>query len=359
MKIFKCFALLLLGALSINSVHARPVFNIFLPTYYITESTIADFKKACNCDVALNNFGDPQEMAAKIAAGASGYDVIISTGYAIQDLYRMGKFEKIDFTRIKNLENIDPKYLKQEFDPQNEYSIPYAYTPVLLGYNKIELDRLKITPNSWAVLFDEKYLKLLKGRVTVLDSPRNVFGAALIYLGKDPNSQDMNDIADARKLIASVSKYWVRYDSTNFHRALLSGEIWLAMSYSSDLFNAIVEDKKLKPNLRKNLSGMMAKEGGLIELDNIVIPKNSKNKDLAYVFINTVLKAENAYSLGAQTGSSIPNVAAFKLLPKEIIETPWIYPRPEQKIYGFLAYQPKTRIMVNEIWTELKMVCTY
>ena len=42
--------------------------------------------------------------------------------------------------------------------------------------------------NSWALLFDPAVLAKIKGRVTVLDSQRELMSAALLYLGKDANS---------------------------------------------------------------------------------------------------------------------------------------------------------------------------
>lgn len=354
-KISKVILLLGLVICFKFSFAASTVVNIYTTSNYIADSTVTDFEKECKCKLFLNYFSDPQEMAAKIAAGATGYDVIIGTGYAVQDLYRMGKLDALDLKQVSGLKNIAPKFLQQSFDPKNSFSIPYAYTVTLAGYNKTKLDQLGIVPNTWAVFFDEKYLKKLDGRVTVFDSQRNVYAAALLYLGKDPNSTNPQDLADVRKLIEKASHYWVRYDSTTYYRSLLNGDIWLAMSYSNDLFNTIQDSQKAK--LQYKISGMVQKEGNMIELDNLVIPTAAKNKDLAYKFINKVLEPKSSYYLSQDTGSSVPNSRAIKMLSHDITQYNWIYPTESQKIYGFTAYPPKTRIMVNEVWTELKMDC--
>lgn len=333
----------------------EPVVNLYTTSNYIADSTVSDFESKCHCRLFLNYFGDPQEMAAKIAAGATGYDVIIGTGYAIQDLRKMGKLSTLDLAKIPDKTNLAPQFLHQGFDPANSYSLPYAYTPVFLGYNKTKLDQLGIVPNSWAVIFEDKYLKKLQGKVTVFDSQRNVFAAALLYLGKDPNSSNPEDLAAARKLIEHASRYWARFDSTTYYRSLLNGEIWLAMSYSNDLYNTVQDAKKA--HLPYQLAGMLQREGNMIELDDLVIPVSARNKKLAYQFINTVLEPQSAYALGNTTGSSVPNVPAIKQLPVELTSIDWIYPRKDEKVHGFTAYPPKTRIMVNEIWAELKMEC--
>lgn len=347
------FGILLI--LGINAAFAERVLNVYIASNYITDETIDNFQKKCNCKVFLNYFGDPQEMTAKIAAGAEGYDVIVGTGFAIEELYKMGKLSNLDMSKIPNVKYIESKYLHQNFDPQNKFSIPYGFTVTMLGYNKTKLDSLGIVPNTWAVIFDEKYLRKLKGHVTVFDSQRNVYAAALLYLGKDPNSTKPEDMVAVRKLIANASKYWARYDTATYYRSLLSGDTWVAMSYSSDLYITTVDAKKAK--LSYQIDGMVQKEGNMIELDNLVIPKSSKNVDLAYMFINEVSLPKNAYSMSSETGSSAPNLQAISMLPKDITSKNWIYPTPQQKIYGFTAYAPKDRIWVNEDWTEVKMEC--
>ena len=35
--------------------------------------------------------------------------------------------EKLDYSKIKGMEHIDPSFLHQSFDPDNSYSIPYFW----------------------------------------------------------------------------------------------------------------------------------------------------------------------------------------------------------------------------------------
>lgn len=353
-RVGKIILILCLGIIfNIKLVFAKTVVNLYTTSNYIADSTILSYEKSCGCELFINYFSDPLEMMAKIAAGASGYDVIIGTGYAVEDLYKIGKFTDLNLHKIQGLNNLESNFTHLAFDPHNKFSIPYAYTVTVAGYNKTKLDKLGIIPDTWAVFFDEKYLKKLQGHVTVFDSQRNVYAAALLYLGKDPNSPNKADLAMARKVIEKASHYWIRYDSTTYYRSLLSGDVWLAMSYSNDLFNTLQDAKKSK--LPYQISGMLQKEGNMIELDNMVIPKDSKNKDLAYQFISHALLPKSSYALSEDTGSSVPNYNAIKMLSKSITNYNWIYPKPNQKIYNFTSYPPKIRVMVNEDWLEIKM----
>lgn len=334
---------------------AVPEMNLFIAVNYLADSTVANFEKMCKCRLSQTYFNDPNEMLAKVAAGGSGYDVIEATSYAVEELAKMNKLQKLDKNKIVGLDNIDPKFMNPVYDRGNQYSVPYAYTPVFLAYNKDILDKLGIVPDTWAVIFEPNYLKKLKGHITVFSSSRNVFAAALMYLGKDPNSTNIKDLTEARNLIDRASGYWAKFDTDSYYRGLLRGDIWLSMSYSVDIYKTLQDAKASKSPI--NIGVMLQKEGNMFEMDNLVIPKNAPHIAYAYDFINTILQPKNAYALASSTGSSIPNKTAFNLLSIELKNTDWIYPRDMSKNYTFTAYDPKTRILVNEMWTEIQMQC--
>lgn len=339
----------------LSTAYAEKVMNLFIAVNYLADNTIADFQKSCNCRLSQSFFNDPNEMLAKIAAGSSGYDVIEATSYAVQELAKMGKLQKLDRKKTIGLNNIDKNYLSPVYDKGNVYSVAYAYTPVFLAYNEQKMKELGINPNSWALIFDRKYLKKLAGHITVFSSSRNVFAAALLYLGKDPNSTKMSDLTAARNLIDAASPYWAKFDTDSYYRGLLRGDIWLSMSYSVDIFKTIQDAKASNSPIK--IGAMLQKEGNMYEMDNLVIPKDAPNVGLAYQFINTILKPQSAYSLALATGSSIPNYPALVKLSSELKNIPWIYPTDPKHSFTFTAYDPKTRILVNEMWTEIQMQC--
>ncbi|MFN7093790.1 MAG: PotD/PotF family extracellular solute-binding protein [Burkholderiales bacterium] len=336
---------------------AGQVLNVYIGANYIASPTIISLEKLCQCHLSQNYFNDNDEMLAKVVAGASGYNVIVATSYAVEELAKMGKIQPLNLSQISHLASIDPNFLNQPYDPGNKYSVPYAYTPVFLAYNVDKMHQLGITPNSWAVVFDPQYLVKLKGRVTMFNSARNIFAAALLYLGKDPNSTNLADLKLAREVINKAAPYWAKFDSDSYYRGLLRGDIWLSMSYSTDIFKAINDAKAAHSPIR--IGAMLQQEGNMYELDNMVIPTSTPNLALSYEFINNALKPQSEYELSMMTGSSVPSIPALKRLSPSITAIEWIYPKNMQKMHVFNAYDPKTRILVNEMWTEIQMQCHY
>ncbi|MDD3265600.1 MAG: spermidine/putrescine ABC transporter substrate-binding protein [Burkholderiales bacterium] len=344
--------LLLICSYTIHA-DANKELNIFIAANYLAPQTATGFRQTNGYEVIQNFFNENDVMLAKMAAGLNGYDLIVPTSYAVDQLEKMHKLQPLDLKKIPNLKYVDKQFLNLDYDKGNKYSVPYAYDNVFLAYNKKELKKLGIIPNTWAVIFDPKYLKKLHGRVTVFDSPRNVFAAALLYLGKDPNSSDMKDLIQARDTILKAAPYWKRFDSDSYTRNLANGGIYVAMSYSVDIFKTLEDMKDSKQEI--NIGTMMQKEGNLYELDNLVIPASVKNTDAAYKFINYALLPKSALELTTDTGASIMNTEALKSVSPEIKAMDWIYPKDMSKMHTFKAYSPKIRIWLNETWLEIQL----
>lgn len=349
--------LIFLLSFSVNLVQSEEILNIYIGSNYIAKDTITRLQQLCNCHISQSYFNDNEEMLAKIVAGASGYNVIVATSYAVDELAKMDKIMPLDFRQLPNIKYIDPKFMHQNYDKANKYSVPYAYTPVFLAYNQAKMKELGIVPNTWAVVFEPKYLRKLRGRITMFSSSRHVFAAALLYLGKNPNTTNKADLNAARKIIDTASPYWAKFDSDSYYRGLLRGDIWLAMSYSIDIHKTIQDASAARSPVK--IGALLQREGNMYELDSMVIPKSSTNKALSYNFINNALSPQSAYELSTATGSSIPNMVALKKLSSSITGINWIYPQDMKKMHVFQAYDPQTRILVNEMWTEIQMRCRY
>jgi spermidine/putrescine transport system substrate-binding protein len=62
--------------------------------------------------------------------------------------------EPLDKGNIPNLKHIDNKFLNPPYDAQNQYSVPYQWGTLGIGYN-IEATGAEI--NSWETMFDPKF----------------------------------------------------------------------------------------------------------------------------------------------------------------------------------------------------------
>lgn len=322
---------------------------------YIAPETIERFEAMCDCHVEQDYFSDNEEMLAKLAAGATGYDLIVPTGNAMDTLIRQGVLIPLDKTLLPNLKNIHPAYLKTQFDPENHYSVPYAYTLTLLGFNIQKMRELDLPTDTWALIFEPEYLKKIKGRVTVLDSPRELMAAALLYLGYAANDQDEAHWNQAKELIIRAKPYWAAFSNTSYIREIAIGDLWVAQGYSNDLFQAALDTQKTGRHF--TIDYAVPKQGAVMSLDSMVLHKSGKHPDLAHQFINFMLDGKNSAELTNLIGSGNPNTAAKPFIRPELVRNEVIFPGEDtlSQLEMITDLNHQQRRVLSRMWTEIKL----
>src|SRR5215204_7040864 len=122
-KLLPALAALLLA---LPAIAARDQLHLYNWNNYIAPETVKRFEESCKCDVVQTYYSDNEELLAKLAAGAKGYDVLVPTGNAVQALIRGNQLRPLDLAKVPNAKNVDPVFMNTKFDPGNKFSIPYA-----------------------------------------------------------------------------------------------------------------------------------------------------------------------------------------------------------------------------------------
>ncbi len=346
-----CLATFIFG----HTANAEGVLHLYNWNNYISDETVARFEAQCACRVMQDYYSDNEEMLAKLAAGATGYDIIVPTGNAMESLIRQKALRPLDKFRLPNLKNINPVYLNTAFDPGNRFSVPYAYTITLIGYNAEKMRELALPTDTWAVIFEPKYLGKVKGRVTVLDSQRELMAAALKYLGYSANDTDEAHWKQARDLIIRAKPYWAAFNASSYIKELTVGNIWLVHGYSNDIFQANLDAQKA--GRKFSLVSSIPKEGATLSLDSMVLHKAGPRPDLAFRFINFMLDGKNSAELTNLIGSGNPNMDAMHYIKAEIAQNPAIFPDAQHQanLEMLRDLDRNQRRMLSRMWTEIKL----
>lgn len=354
MKRFRWFSLLV-TLLVFGPASAADSLHIYNWNNYIAPETLKRFETQCACTVSYATYGSNEELLAKLAAGAKGYDVLVPTGYAVSALIKQGALRPLDKAALPNLKNLNPAFMNAAFDPGNRYSIPYAYTVTLLGYNEAQMKALGIPTDSWAAIFDPRYLAKMRGRVTVLDDQRELMAAALKYLGYSVNDVDEAHWRQAADVIRKAKPYWAAFNNTSYIRLLTVGDVWLVHGYSNDMFQANLDAKKA--GRKFTIGWTVPKEGAVLAIDNMVVHKDAPNPALAYRFINFMLDGKNAAELTNLIGSGNPNRAAMAFIQPDIAKNPGIFPDPQvqARLEMLKDLDTTKRRALNRLWTEIKL----
>ena len=99
--------------------------NVYNWSDYIAEDTIANFEAETGIKVTYDMYDSNEVLEAKMLAGSSGYDVVVPTGTFLANQIKAGVFQKLDKSKLPNLENMDPVITERldKYDPGNEYAI--------------------------------------------------------------------------------------------------------------------------------------------------------------------------------------------------------------------------------------------
>jgi len=352
------FLALTAGALGIAVTPARAQSaRLFLYNWnnYITQVSVDRFEAECGCRLVQDYYADNEEMLAKLAAGAKGYDVLVPTANAVEALIRQNTLRKLDHDRLPNLANIRPEFLNRWFDPGNRFSVPYAYSITLLGFNVERMRALGIPTDTWAALFEPRYLARMRRRVTVLDSQRELMAAALMYLGHAANDADPSHWREARDLILRAKPYWAAFNAASYFKELTVGNIWLAHGYSNDMY--IAQQDARRAGRRFTIDYATPAEGAVFALDNLVLHSSGRRPDLAHRFIDFALRGEVSASLTNAIGAGSPNGAALAFIHPELAGNRTLFPPPATigTMQQLRDLGRAERRRLNRMWIEIKV----
>jgi spermidine/putrescine transport system substrate-binding protein len=348
-----CLVLLLVAAA--RDVVATDTLHLYIWNNYLSEDTVARFEAQCHCRLKQDYYSDNEEMLAKLEAGAIGYDLLVPTGNAVEALLRQQALRPLDRSRLPHLGNLKAEFRDPWYDPGLRHAVPYATTVTLLGYNATRLAELGLPTDTWALIFEPRHLEKLKGKVTVLNSQRELMGAAMKYLGHSVQETDPARWQEAKHLILRAKPYWATFSNSTYIKDLAVGNIWVAHGYSSDMYRA--QQDALDARRPFAIAFRMPKEGAVLAVDNLVLHKSGRRPDLAHQFIDFMLVGANAADVSNLVGAGNPNAAAMPYITPEIAGNPGIFPPASDlpRLEMLRDFDPKTRRLLSRMWTEIKV----
>ena len=333
--------------------------NIINWADYIGPDTIADFEKETGIKVTYDNFDSYEALDAKILTGSSGYDIIFPDSTLAYHHMKAGLYKALDKAKLPNFKNLDPFVLEQLkiADPSNDHLVPYMWWTNGVVYNPDQVQqRMPDAPvDSLALVFDPKVVaKFQDCGVIFLDSPGDMFGLALRYLGKDPNSGDPADIAAAADMMSKVRPYIRRFDNVAQINQLADGEACISVNWSGATMQAIARANESNTKVRLNYA--VPKEGANIGFDAMAIPADAPHPAEALEFMNYMLRPEVIAKVSAYINYASANKESWKLLDESLQKNPVLFPSEEARksLYPAVPRDADGLAAMSRAWTKVK-----
>jgi spermidine/putrescine transport system substrate-binding protein len=318
----------------------RPHLNILNWSAYIAPDTVPKFEAAFNVRIRYAVYESNEEMFARVASGNSGWDIVFPSASFIPPMLAEDLLDPLDHRRLPNLIHLDPAFQHPVHDPQLHWSVPYMTGAAGIVYNR----SLTPAPTAWANLWDQR----LRGRITMLDDPTDVFAACLKRLGKSVNSEDPADLRAAAHLAIAQKPLLRAFINAEVRDQLLSGDVLAAQMWATTAQQAIDESDRI--------AFVYPREGYPAYLDTTVILRESSRAELAHHFLNFLLRPDIAAANALASRTSTTNRVARQLLPAAFRDNPTRDPPPALAAPGGLeiALRPETLRLRDRLWTEIK-----
>ena len=309
---------------------------------YTDDEILARFTKETGIRTVADVFDSNEAMLARLQAGGAGtYSIIYPSEYMVQKMVELETLTQLDFSHITGIDRLFPRFLNPEYDSGNRHSLPVSWGTTGLIYNK---KKLQDVPEDWSYLWEHR--KPLSKRMTLLNDIREVMGATLRMLGYSYNSTDPQQIQEAYEKLRELKPSIASFTTDTWRDQMLSGDLLIAMCYSSDA-NEIMKENE-------DLQYVLPKSGSSLWIDTIAIPKTAPNPEEAYAWINFMLQPDIAAQICQRLSFSTANKEAFKLLPPEIQNNPSLFP-PESLLALCEGLAPVGDFsqVYDRYWTQL------
>ncbi len=316
---------------------------------YDAPEVLDAFTKDFGPTITMDAFASNEEMIAKLtsAKGTSGYDIVVPTGVFVPGMAQNGLLTKLNLDLIPNISHMDPAFLGQDWDPQNEYSICKAWGTTGFVYDTTVITRELST---WSDFIDAAQ-KEASGKTSVLDDPSDIVGIyfwanGIVWTTTDPAHLD----AAEKFVVEDLAPHIAKFDSYPGGEAIPQASQVLMQVWNGDARLGIMNSPK--PDRWKWVLGAPATE---LWMDNWAIAAGAPHPEAAHAFINYVLTPENALAeldyIGYHTGEAGIEQAAEDA-GFEMLDMVFFTPEQIGTMQNGAVTEAQARIV--EIWNKAK-----
>ena len=314
-----------------------PRLNIYNWSAYVAPDTIPNFEAEFGVHARYGVYESNEEMMAKVMTGNSGWDVVFPSNYFIRPMLENGLLAPVGRAALRNLGNLERRFQSPPWDPGLEWSVPYMWGATGIAYNR----KLKPEPQAWRALWDPG----MRGRITMLDDPAEVLGAALKRLGYSLNSSNPAELEMAKQQAVAQKPLLRAYLNAEVRDQLVAGDVLAAQLWATTAQQAI--------DAAPQLAFAYPAEGFPIYVDNAVILRESGRSQLARRFIDYLLRPQVAAAVARASRTATANRAARELLGET---SRVLYPGDDVLERGelFAALPAPVQRLRDRLWTEIK-----
>ncbi len=316
--------------------------NVYAFTDMISQKTIQEFTKQTGISVNMKYLDTNEELWAKFKIDkGEGYDLITISDYTLELLKKENLLQKIDLSQIPNFKQIDKRLLGHYFDPENEYCLPYFWSIYGIVYKKKVIEKI-VSEINWDLVFKKHNFK-----ICMLESPAEIFFLTSIYLFGKTQNLNNKELSQIKNLLID-QKNWVEIYMLSSLQYYLFGNVVPVAVSSSAFVKKILETSD-------EFEFVVPKEGSIVVIDTLAIPKLSKKTNLVHKFINFVLSKENMLENSKIYGYNPANLQSYTGIDKKFLNNQSFFPDDEMFKKLHIIHNQIDARKIEKLWFEVRI----
>lgn len=299
---------------------------------YVDPTLLTDFTARSGLEVGYETYESNDALEARLTAAGvtrrggrqeTTFDLVVPSADLFRRLREADALRPLDGGVVTEqlLGNLAPQMRRLSVDTGNRYAVPWGTGTTGIGYDT----RVFAEPPGWEVFADPAHA----GKMSLLAERREAFAAALLALGKSPNTTAADDVAAAERELARYAAN-ARFDSAGYLDALADGTVVAAQGYNTDVLQA----RRRNPNI----AFAIPRQGGTRWVDLLCVPKEAPNPDGANALVAFYLDPRVSAANAAYTLVDTGNAAAREFVPQELLTDPALFP-PEAVVSSLVELQ--------------------
>ncbi|MCH9621054.1 MAG: hypothetical protein S4CHLAM20_04680 [Chlamydiia bacterium] len=258
-----------------NKQHNHEI-NVYAWSAYFDHEMLESFYKETGIKVNIHFYNSNDELLTQLSINkGENVDLLFPSDYTSRVLIKNNAVKKIDKSKLNFTKYIYPFLLDKEYDPGNEYSLPYTWEVYGLAFDGREIKHSL----SLKDLFSEKHLKVMT------PDPFEMTSIASQYLYGNKESLNDNEVDELIKMLKSQKPTTEAYADFRAKDIITSKNADLTLLKTSYLDELMTETHDVNFSLPDDVIFLC--------IENAMIGKKSKNTDDIYTFLNYIYKPKN------------------------------------------------------------------
>ncbi|WP_373353811.1 extracellular solute-binding protein [Pseudoroseicyclus sp. CXY001] len=308
---------------------------------YTSPELLEKFTEETGITVTVTDYDSNSTALAKIEAGGHGFDLVVPSANYVPIYVEKGLLMELDHERLANIGNIEPQWVDVPWDQGRMYTVPWQWGTTGISVNTSAYDG---DINTSAIFLDPP--DELVGQVNVVPEMADVMSMAIMYVGGEPCTEDLEVLREVRDLLAAAKPDWMSMDYGMTER-MTANDVMASVNWNGSSMRIRLDNP--------DVAYGYPVEGYPVWMDSVGILADAQNVDEAYLFLDFIMEPENAAMISGFARYANGIAGSGEFMPEDMNTAPEIAIPAEYADAGvFLPTCPSSaNDLYTQIWTEL------